>query len=210
MGATPDRRRQILDAAFDEFAARGFRGATIKGIAARAGLHSPALIYWYFPGGKEELFYASVEAQASFLAAFQDPQPLLDEPPEVVLPMVGRAYLDFASRPAAAQMVRLLLAELPRRPQLLAPLMDRGPVRVLTFLSAYLQRQVELGRLRPHDVRSSARAFVGMLVPQALSHVLLPQLRQGGPSDEEHVRTATDLFLDGLRPETREGTHDGG
>lgn len=50
-----DRRAQILDAAFEEFVAKGYHGATIKGIAAVAGLRSPALIYWYFPN-KEVLF----------------------------------------------------------------------------------------------------------------------------------------------------------
>ena len=50
-----DRRAQILDAAFEEFSAKGFKGATIKSIAGAAGLQSPALIYWYFPD-KEALF----------------------------------------------------------------------------------------------------------------------------------------------------------
>ena len=44
-----DRRAQILDAAFEEFSEKGFKGATIKSIARAAGLQSPALIYWYFP-----------------------------------------------------------------------------------------------------------------------------------------------------------------
>ncbi len=39
-----DRREQILGAAFEEFAAKGFRGATIKSIARAARLQSPALI----------------------------------------------------------------------------------------------------------------------------------------------------------------------
>ena len=51
----PERREQILKAAFEEFAAKGFKGATIKSIAEAAGLQSPALIYWYFPD-KEALF----------------------------------------------------------------------------------------------------------------------------------------------------------
>ena len=50
-----DRRAQILDAAFEEFSEKGFKGATIKSIARAAGLQSPALIYWYFPD-KEALF----------------------------------------------------------------------------------------------------------------------------------------------------------
>jgi TetR/AcrR family transcriptional regulator len=209
MEQEPGRREQILEAAFDEFSDKGFRGATIKSIAERARLQSPALIYWYFQDGKEELFYAAVEAKVSFLSTFDNPDPLMDLPPANVLPMIASAYLTFASEPTARQLFRLLLAEAPRRPDLLDPLVDRGPLRVLGFLSAYLRRQVELGRLRPHDTRSSARAFIGMLIPQALSHVLMPQLQQDGPTDDEHVRTTVAIFLDGLGPDIRE-VDDGG
>ena len=37
-----DRRAQILEAAFEEFSAKGFKGATIKSIARAAGLQSCA------------------------------------------------------------------------------------------------------------------------------------------------------------------------
>jgi TetR/AcrR family transcriptional regulator len=72
---------------------------------------------------------------------------------------------------------------------------------VLGFLKAYLSRQVELGRLRPHDTRSGARAFVGMLIPQAAGKILFPALREDGLTDEEHLETAVGIFLEGLRPE---------
>jgi len=205
----PARRQQILDAAFDEFSDKGFRGATIKSIAERAGLKSPALIYWYFPEGKQELFYAAAEAKVTFLSVFKDPQPLMDAPPEHVLPTIAIAYLTFAADPTARRLFRLLLAEAPRHPGLLEPVVARGPLRVLGFLSAYLTKQIELGRLRPHDTRSSARAFIGMLIPQALSHVLMPQLQLDGLTDDEHIHTAIGIFLAGLAPHGREAD-DGG
>jgi TetR/AcrR family transcriptional regulator len=63
-----------------------------------------------------------------------------------------------------------------------------------------MARQVELGRLRPHDVRSSARAFVGMLLPQAGGKLIFPTIRDDGLTDEEHVDNAVGIFLEGLRP----------
>ncbi len=195
-----DRKRQILLAAFEEFSEKGFHGATIKGIAERAGLQAPALIYWYFPGGKEELFYSAVESQLSFLQSFQDPEALLDVPPDVVLHKVADAYGEFVSRPVTIKLARLLLGEAPRHPQLFNPVLARGPMRVIQFLETYLERQIQLGRLRPHDVRSSARAFLGMLFPMGLSHVLLPQLREQGPTDEEYIDETIEIFLAGLRP----------
>jgi AcrR family transcriptional regulator len=54
-----DTRGEILAAARQQFAASGYRGATIRGIAAAAGV-DPALVHHYF-GTKRELFVATLE-----------------------------------------------------------------------------------------------------------------------------------------------------
>lgn len=63
-----DTRAAILAAAREVFAARGYDGATIRGIAAGAGV-DPALVHHYF-GSKQQLFTATVEFPV-------DPEPLL-------------------------------------------------------------------------------------------------------------------------------------
>jgi TetR/AcrR family transcriptional regulator len=194
-----DRRAQILDAAFEEFSAKGFKGATIKSIAQAAGLQSPALIYWYFPD-KEALFREVMETKIPVLRAVRDPAGLLDLPPEKVLPMIAQRYLSTFDNPAAQRMVRLMIGETMRRPEIAEIFGNAIIKRVLGFLKSYLARQVELGRLRPHDVRSSARAFIGMLLPQAGGKLFFPVIREDGLTDEEHVENATRIFLEGLRP----------
>lgn len=52
------RRQQIVAAAADEFAAHGYDGTTMRGIAARAGV-DPALLHHYF-GTKSDLFVETV------------------------------------------------------------------------------------------------------------------------------------------------------
>ena len=52
-------REAILAAARDRFAQEGYDGATVRGIAAAAGV-DPALVRHYF-GGKEQLFVAVLE-----------------------------------------------------------------------------------------------------------------------------------------------------
>jgi AcrR family transcriptional regulator len=194
----PDRRSQILQAAFDQFAAHGFRGATIKGIARAAGLQSPALIYWYFPT-KEDLFQSIVEKHLPFLQVMTDPAPLLDRPPQEVLPIIARAYLETFERPLAVRLIRLLLPEALHRPEVAEVVAGRLLGRVLGFLTTYLSHQIVLRRLRAHDVRSSARAFMGMLIPQAVATVALPALRADGPTNEEHIATVVGIFLRGLQ-----------
>jgi TetR/AcrR family transcriptional regulator len=195
-----DRRAQILGAAFEEFAAKGFRGATIKSIARAARLQSSALIYWYFPT-KEALFQAVLGEQAPILRAIATPEALMDQPPEEVLPALAHAFLATAGNPFAQRLLRLVIGEALRHEELAGTLVAAGPRRVLAFLTTYLGLQIERGRLRPHNTQSSARAFIGMLIPQAAGLGLLPSLAEGGPTNGEHVATVVDIFLHGLRSE---------
>ena len=193
----PERREQILKAAFEEFAAKGFKGATIKSIAEAAGLQSPALIYWYFPD-KETLFREVLSSQVPVLRAVADPAPIMDLPPEEVLPRLGRAY--FAFEQFDVRMLQLMVGEAVRRPEVAEMFIRSGPGKVLAFLKVYLEHQIELGKLKPHDARSSARAFIGMLMPQLAGQLFLPALLEDGLTDEEHLKTAVSIFLEGLDP----------
>src|SRR5579859_5544482 len=104
----PSRRGQILDAALHVFADRGFRGASIKRIAQHAGLKSPALIYWYFKN-KQALLEAMLQGMAPFLAIVADPEPLLDLPPELVLPRLADGFLKTVQQPAMGRVMRVLV-----------------------------------------------------------------------------------------------------
>lgn len=61
----PDTRAEILEAARSVFAENGYNRATIRAIAAEAGV-DPAMIHHFF-GTKEELFVATVDLPTSFL-----------------------------------------------------------------------------------------------------------------------------------------------
>jgi AcrR family transcriptional regulator len=55
----PDTRAEVLAAARASFAEKGFRGTTIRAVAAAAGV-DPALVHHYF-GSKDDLFLAALE-----------------------------------------------------------------------------------------------------------------------------------------------------
>ncbi len=192
-----DRRTQILEAAFEEFAAKGYHGATIKSIAAVAGLQSPALIYWYFPD-KEGLFDDVLSSRLPILA-LEPPESVMKLPPKEVLPWIGRAF--FAFNQSNVQALKLVVGEAVRRPEVAEVFIRGGPDRVLGFLKAYLERQIESGKLRTHDVRSSTQAFIGMLIPQIADNLLFTALSDDGLTNEEHLKAVADLFLRGLEPE---------
>jgi TetR/AcrR family transcriptional regulator len=69
--------RRLLDAALDEFAAKGYAGARVQDIADRAGLNKQ-LINYYF-GGKEGLYQALHRQWLEREAIFNDPEIPLDE-----------------------------------------------------------------------------------------------------------------------------------
>lgn len=196
----PERREQILDAALEEFAEQGFRGATIKRIAQRARLQSQGLIYWYF-ASKEALFQAVLGRHLPILRLVLDPAPLFARPPDEVLRSIAHAYLAMSDRPTAQRLLRLILPEVIRRPEVADLVGGRLIARILEFIMTYLEHQVELGRLRPHDTRASARAFVGMILPQLGGKLLLPALLAGGPTDDEYIEAIVAIFLRGLQAE---------
>jgi len=55
----PDTRAEVLAAARESFAEKGFRGTTIRAVAASAGV-DPALVHHYF-GSKDDLFVAALQ-----------------------------------------------------------------------------------------------------------------------------------------------------
>lgn len=194
-----DRRREILEAALRVFSERGFGGATVKEIAQEAGVRSPALIYWYFKD-KQALFKEVLGAKVPVVRAVADLSKVMDLPPEEALTKLGRAY--FAFERMDTRVLRLVIGEAIRRPEVAEAFVRGGPGRVLEFLKRYLEHQIELGRLCPHDVRSGARMFVGMLMPQLAGKLFLPALVEDGLTDEEHLKNSVEIFLRGLAPES--------
>lgn len=66
----PDTRTEILEAARSVFAANGYDRATIRAIAAEAGV-DPAMIHHFF-GTKEQLFVATVDLPPTFLDSVRE------------------------------------------------------------------------------------------------------------------------------------------
>lgn len=69
--------RRLLDAALDEFAAKGYAGARVQDIADRAGLNKQLISYYF--GGKECLYQALHRQWLEREATFNDPEIPLDE-----------------------------------------------------------------------------------------------------------------------------------
>jgi TetR/AcrR family transcriptional regulator len=199
-GSEQTRRQQILDAALRVFAQEGYHRASIRHIAREAGLKSPPLVYWYFKD-KNELFEAVLLELAPLLQQIDDIAGSMDDPPGVVLPRITQAYMDALRNPDFERVFQIFLSEVGHTPDIGVHFMRTGLLKMVDWLSSYFQRQVELGNLRPHDSRTSAYAFLGLMGSYILGRDILQASGEDLPEVNGYVQGTVSLFLDGL--ETR-------
>jgi AcrR family transcriptional regulator len=193
----PDRREQILQAALRVFADRGYKAATIKRIADEAGLRSTALLYWYF-ANKEELFTGVMLRFAAVIGDDPVERSEFDRPPRELLASAMRNWLSRFEDPNTLLAYRVLILEVPLLREHGFRLDDDRPGNLFALLQDYLDHQVRMERLRPHDTRHAARSIVALLslhVQSRYSAVLAPP-----PDDEAFVQASLDLLLEGLTP----------
>jgi AcrR family transcriptional regulator len=124
-----DTRQIVLLAARAAFADRGFDGATVRDVAARAGV-DPALVLHYF-GSKQALFVAAMEFPLDIRAMVQR---ILAGPPEQIGERVVRFVLEVwdapATRPVMLGIVRSATTD-PVAAAMLRRVITEGPVLAL-------------------------------------------------------------------------------
>jgi AcrR family transcriptional regulator len=96
---TEATKEKLLQAAIDEFSARGFSGARIGEISRTSGCNRER-IYWYF-GGKTQLFEAALTRQ---LVTALDDLPIEGSGPDAVADFAGRYFDSSVSSPALARL----------------------------------------------------------------------------------------------------------
>lgn len=191
------RREDILQAARKVFAKDGYNGATISRIAEEASLNSPSLVYWYFKN-KQELFQAILQDMSQVLNQLASLWEIIDSPPEEVLPLIGNSILETIETPESAEFFSIVVSEVPQN-QDLANTMGEKMVLGINFLVAYLDRQIELGRIRQHDVQSSARSFMGSFLSYLLTRKFFLPLRANLPDKNVYLRNIVEIFIKGLQ-----------
>lgn len=193
------RRQQILDGALAVFASKGFAEATIKDIAAAAGISSPALIYHYF-ADKADVFRQLIEQRVPVFGLLSQADALMSLPPRPVLTQLATLLLRAGENPQTVALMKLMLGESLRRPEVAQMLNTVVPGRGFTFLRAYLERQMEAGTLRRMDPGIAARTFIGPFVIYLLSRQVFTQPDSATLTPEEMVAGAVDTFLRGMAP----------
>jgi TetR/AcrR family transcriptional regulator len=192
-----NRRDEIVQAALRVFSQHGFHKASIKRIAREAELKSPSLIYWYFKD-KGEVLNAVMAHLLPIISQFADPDVMMGLPPEEVFTMIASAYFTAFDNPDSIRLLRILISESVHSPESMERIAQNA-FPILNFLAGYLQRQIDLGGLRPHDPRASARAFIGAVMAFVMTGRVIPILGVDLPDAAHYQAEIVAIFLEGLR-----------
>ncbi|WP_218017205.1 TetR/AcrR family transcriptional regulator [Rhodococcus marinonascens] len=157
-----DTRDQILSAARLTFAQHGYDAATVRSVAASAGVDA-ALVYHYF-GTKEKLFLAMMDAPI-------DPRryvdTILDGPADRLAERMLRTALDMWDSPAGSAAVALLRSSIAhdRSARLLREFMLK---RALQPIAESVETDPELAQWRANLVATQLMGLASMRYMLAL------------------------------------------
>ncbi len=203
MARTPkveeDRREQIIDAAMRVFAQKGFARATNRDVAREAGI-TTGLIYYYF-ASKEDLLKAALEERSPVQVMTQITPEMLEQPLNVLLPLLAMRILDLVESEQFVNMIRVLLPEMLHGATEVAPIALSFFQRIITFLSDYLKIQATKGRVRADlDVEMAAQVFASSMIGMVMRRQIMRDPGVLQYTHEEIVQAILTSFLEGLRP----------
>ena len=193
-----DRRQDILGAAMELFAKKGFRGTTTRDLATHAEVNE-AIIFRYFTN-KEELYRAILEHKAGEnrnarveeldrLAAAGDDEKFFQA--------LGRTFLEKHEKDTT--FYRLLLFSALEGHQLsemfVASMTARNPI------TNYIQKRIDEGAFRQVDPELAARGLLGMFASFVLWQEIFGFKKTHPHDREDVVRTFVSIFLNGITKE---------
>lgn len=188
------KRRQITEAARTLFLAQGFAGTSMDAVTAEAGV-SKQTLYAYFPT-KVDLLAAVLFGAMSELQ-LHPPHPVRPETREDLRQsMVGFATMLIATllRPDTIALIRLVLGEAFRVPELRAAVREALPGQVLDRTRTILRDVDARGVIRVRDVDLAARMFIGPV----MTYVALDGFLSADPSpapDTDRLAALVEGFL---------------
>jgi AcrR family transcriptional regulator len=185
-----DVRTRILRAAAELYGESGFRGATTRRIAERAGVNEITLFRQF--GSKTRLLHEAIRCTSGApQAAVLPSRPA--NPRTELLQWATASHCWLLER---RSLLRSAMGDLEERPELLPP--DRSPTVCAGMeLSAYVARLQEAGLARS-DVcpQTAATLLMGALFADAISRDILSGLYPEPP--DASVRQYVDLFIRAL------------
>ena len=191
----PDARTRILTAARDMLMTTSLAELSMDDLAKAADV-SRGTLYRLMPG-KGALLQALIEAYSPFEAIRVIVNEHADDPPEVVLPRIGRAIVGVAGERLG--LMRAIFHEVTAGGPAVA---EMGPLfeRTLGLLIHYMTGQMSAGRIRPMHPILALQAFVGPIFFHLMTRPVIERIVPLPMDPETAVDELVAEALQGLTP----------
>lgn len=192
-----ERPGEILAAALEVFAERGFAGARLEDVAARAGV-SKGAIYLYF-STKEDIFRAAVE-QVIAPNVDQVRQLLAAHPgpfPDLLRLLIARV-LHVVGRTPAGGVAKMVIGEARNFPELARVWHDRLVSQVIGGLAGAIQAAQARGEVRNGDARLFAMQIMAPLLVGVIWRETFTPVGAADVDLDLMAAQHVDVLLDGL------------
>lgn len=193
------KRDQIRAGAQRLFLERGFAGSSTDAIAREAGV-SKQTLYAYYPG-KESLLADVLERVIGEGLQYRLPDSAGEISPEnrdelrQALVDLGNDIIEGIMQPEYVALIRIIVTESPRLPQLGNLFRSTVGERALGIVSGILQQARDGDLAQVPDLDSASRMFVGPLLTYAILDGLLISEGQPQPPNPERIEALVDMYM---------------
>jgi AcrR family transcriptional regulator len=191
-----NRPQEIVAAAFEEFAAKGYAGTRLEDVASRAKV-SKGLPYLYFKT-KEELFKAVVRSVITAHVVVIRGQ--MDTTTLSVEDFLKGPFLSFIQELVCSKrvfIVRLLIAEGHKHPELTKFYYDTVVSRGLDTLRQLIDRGVANGEFRETQLRDFPQLLIAPMLTAVIWRALFE--RHHHLDTDAMLKTHIDLIVDAIK-----------
>lgn len=193
-GTRRDKRRQaMLDAAAALFSEKGYEATTLSEVVARSG-GSLSTLYELF-GSKAGLLVAMVGERCGHIAAVIDGVAVAGRSPADALREIGRYLLDQLTHTDSIGLLRIVIAESPRQPELGRLFFEAGPTAGRRIMGSYLAGESRRGTLCIDNPEAAAVYFFHMLLGDLQMRALCALPVADGAEAEAHIERTVAAFM---------------
>ena len=196
-------RERLRAAAQRLFLQQGYLATSIDAILAEAGVSSKETLYRHY-ASKEELFVDVLGHLTLSQPGFSEKLVVLPTPHDLLslrqaLTQLSREILSLMRQPEYLALVRIIIAEAPRFPQLGSLFFSTVPQRGFTLIMALLQAAREQQLIADVDFEVVARALLGGLLSYAITGLLFAEEETRLPS-LNHADEVVEIIMRALVP----------
>jgi TetR/AcrR family transcriptional regulator, mexJK operon transcriptional repressor len=200
---TQQTRERLRAAAHRLFLQQGYLATSIDAILAEAGISSKETLYRHY-ASKEELFIDVLGHLTLSQPGFSEKLLALPTPHDLLslrqaLTQLSREILSLMRQPEYLALVRIIIAEAPRFPQLGSLFFSTVPQRGLTIIVELLRAAREQQIIADVDFEVVARALLGGLLSYALTDLLFAGEQARLPS-LDHADEVVEVMMRALIP----------